>query len=237
MVTTFFVITYSTPFIGSALANFGFVGLVYLSSYFIPYESMDTMMSFLIPTVIGTTVASYCMNILYYDHFKTKNSLEISMLLDPLTWLYNRNMINRVTVESGNFFIPANIRNICCLMIDIDFFKKVNDTYGHNAGDNILKWVSDVFKNSVRQRDIIIRWGGEEFFILLYDCDIDRAEEVAERIRKSVEVGQNSICSITISVGVALHQGNKWEDTLRAADDSLLQAKASGRNRVVVSHD
>lgn len=219
------------------MANFGFLVLIYLSSHFIPYANLDAMMSFLIPSVIGTTAANYCMNIVYFDHFKTKNLLEMSMLQDPLTGLYNRNMIKNITEKSGNFFIPANIRNISCLMIDIDFFKNVNDTYGHSAGDSVILWVSEILKESVRQRDIIIRWGGEEFFILLYDCDLERSEEVAERIRKSVAVGENSICPITISAGVALHKGDKWEDTLRAADDALLKAKASGRNQVVVSRE
>lgn len=230
----FFTITYATPFIGSVLTNLGFVGLIYLSSYFIPYDNLDAMMSFLIPCVLGITAANYCMNLVYFDHYKTKNSLEMSMLQDPLTGLYNRNMIKNTTDKNGNFFIPANVRNISCLMIDIDLFKNVNDTYGHSAGDSIIVWVAEILKYSVRQRDIVIRWGGEEFFILLYDCDLERSEQVAERIRKSVAIGENSICPITISVGVALHQGNKWEDTLRAADDALLKAKASGRNQVVV---
>ncbi len=232
----FFAATYATPFVGSTLACVAFLALVYLSSFFIPYVSFSAMTSFLIPTALGTTIASFCMNMVYFDHYKVKHCLEVSMLLDPLTGLYNRNMLKNITVENGNFFIPANIRNMCCIMIDIDFFKRVNDTYGHSAGDSILKWVSDILKESVRQRDIIIRWGGEEFFILLYDCDIEQAELVAERIRKSVEIGENKIQPITVSIGVAIHQGDKWEDTLRAADDALFEAKANGRNQVIISN-
>lgn len=176
------------------------------------------------------------MNRVYFDHFKTKHQLEVSLLTDPLTALYNRNMIKKITTENGDFFIPANILKMSCLMIDIDSFKKVNDTYGHEAGDNLLRWVANILKESVRYRDVVIRWGGEEFFVLLDACDMERAEWVAKRIRKSVEKRENPICPITVSVGVALHESDKWEDTLKAADDALYQAKSSGRNQVILSN-
>ena len=82
----------------------------------------------------------------------------------------------------------------------------------------------------VRESDVVIRWGGEEFFILLYECDMQQAKNVAERIRETVQ----NMVSITVSIGVAIHEGNSWEESVNHADLALYRAKDRGRNTVVV---
>jgi len=139
--------------------------------------------------------------------------LERVAYTDRLTGCKNRNYLldNSKSIETFN---------CCALIIDIDHFKKVNDTLGHEAGDTVLKDVAGVIMNIVRYTDTI-RYGGEEFVIFLQDTEIERAVLVAERIRIAIEKGT----SVTASIGVST--------SLSYADKALYQAKETGRNKVV----
>lgn len=131
------------------------------------------------------------------------------------------------------------LRAICLFICDIDHFKRVNDTYGHNAGDAVLRHVADHFKRSSRIRDGIYRWGGEEFIVILPDTDIEEAAEVADRLRVDI---MNSVChfedldiKVTMSFGVTrIDPTLSIEDNIKAADEKLYAAKEGGRNRVIV---
>jgi diguanylate cyclase (GGDEF)-like protein len=126
-------------------------------------------------------------------------------------------------------------------MIDMDFFKKVNDTYGHEAGDLTLQTLSQIIQNSIRKSDIAIRYGGEEFLIILQNIkSIKDAINVAEKIRQKVEETtiklSNATIKKTVSIGVSVfpihcHQG--WE-CIKNADLALYKAKNEGRNRVII---
>lgn len=131
--------------------------------------------------------------------------------------------------------------SLSLLFIDIDFFKKVNDTYGHNKGDIVLKGLADILIDTVRVFDLVSRNGGEEFSILLLDCSYSHAIEIAERLRKKVEAHKFNISdtvnlSITISIGVSTYPDttNKIDDLLEDADKALYEAKRTGRNKVVL---
>ncbi len=226
----FFLVTYATPFLGSVIACCGLPLLIYISSFFIEYVDFSGLMAMMIPLNIACIVANYAMNVVYYDHYETKKQLEIASECDPLTGLYNRNKMKSITSIDGNFTITKGISDICCLLVDIDYFKRVNDEFGHEAGDVLLKQVSEILITCVRESDIVIRWGGEEFFILLYECDKQQAENVAERIRESVE----NLVSITVSIGVSVHSGKSWEESVNHADLALYRAKDNGRNNVVI---
>ena len=150
-----------------------------------------------------------------------------------------------------------NGKNYSVLMLDMDFFKKVNDTYGHLAGDQALKVLADILKNSIRKSDLIYRFGGEEFAVALYDADSHFAQEIAEKIRESVERAgivvldekeNQQTLKKTVSIGCAgTDQLREWkkseqevnvdyvlEDLIRVADVSLYEAKESGRNKVIL---
>lgn len=159
--------------------------------------------------------------------------------LDALTGFYNRRQLEeRIKQEISS--AKRQKRNLCAIMIDIDFFKSVNDTYGHAAGDLVLKTVSKIIKSQLRDYDIAGRYGGEEFLILLPYTKIDEAKMVAERLRSAVEnkkIDISKICpdkkdiSVTISLGVSQYQNDN--NFVTNADKALYQAKESGRNRVV----
>ncbi len=226
----FFLVTYATPFIGSVIACGGYLLLIYLSSFFINYVALNGTLALMVPMILASIVVNYAMNTVYYDHYKTKKQLEKSSECDPLTGLYNRNKMKSITSPEGDFCINKGSTELSCLLVDIDYFKKVNDEFGHEAGDLLLVQISKILMLCVRESDVVIRWGGEEFFILLYECDMQQAKNVAERIRETVQ----NMVSITVSIGVAIHEGNSWEESVNHADLALYRAKDRGRNTVVV---
>jgi diguanylate cyclase (GGDEF)-like protein len=161
-------------------------------------------------------------------------------LTDPLTGLQNR----RSLFELGRIEFARSIRShrpFSCMMLDVDHFKQINDNYGHAIGDEVLREFAQRSKNSVREVDIIGRYGGEELVILLPETDLKTAKLVAERLRSSIEktpvrVSGREI-NMTISVGVATKDENTLElETLIArADQAMYIAKYKGRNQVAVS--
>lgn len=158
-------------------------------------------------------------------------------LIDPLTGLKNR----RGFYEFYNKRVLKSLENgkVSMIMCDIDHFKKVNDTYGHNAGDAVLTMVGDILTDSIGIDDEVFRWGGEEFVLLLSAKDMGEAQGVAEKIRKKVE---DSVCSfegtdirVTMSFGVSAVKAEYGSDVnVKFADEKLYAAKEGGRNRVVV---
>jgi diguanylate cyclase len=156
---------------------------------------------------------------------------------DALTGIFNRRfMESRLKEECERQ--RRYSRPLSLIMMDIDFFKKVNDTYGHQAGDLILKSVAAKAAAVIRKTDFIARYGGEEFCCLLPETTADAAETVAEHIRIHIEELENSFennsIKVTISLGIS---GFITEDTpetlLKRADDALYQAKHTGRNRYI----
>ena len=165
--------------------------------------------------------------------------------LDALTGLNNRHQFAlRLREETAS----AKRQNapLCCIMTDIDFFKKVNDTYGHAVSDCVLKNVAKTKKKELRENDIPSRYGGEEFAILLPYTTLDEATLVAQRLRRAIEKKKINIeeyniqgvsqLSVTISVGVSAYDKTMKEPQLlyQNADKALYEAKESGRNKVVV---
>ncbi len=159
---------------------------------------------------------------------------------DYLTGLYNRRYLSSVSEELIKL-AKRNKKYISIIIIDIDYFKNINDNFGHNVGDQVLKYLSGLFNESTRESDIVARIGGEEFAILLPDTDKDSAYIMAEKIRKVVQskpfvYDENITINITISAGV--NDVNPDVDksidmTIDRADKALYKAKHSGRNMVV----
>ena len=152
---------------------------------------------------------------------------------DLLTGLYNRTKIDQALNDEMTR-AKRNGYEFSILLFDVDFFKKVNDTFGHQMGDKVLISLAKSAKESLRTYDIIGRWGGEEFLVLCPECGNQEAMIVAERLRKSVEEADSPTqCAHTISIGVATMQQDDTPHTLVSrADDALYQAKHQGRNQV-----
>lgn len=163
-----------------------------------------------------------------------ESEVRMKSLRDPLTQLYNRRMFEV-------FYIQELARNkrykrdLSLLFIDIDHFKIVNDTYGHNAGDMVLQTISELLNSECRGTDMAVRWGGEELLLLMPETPSEGAASKAESIRQKVEaIDFPDVGKVTVSIGVATLIADSPMDLIQSADESLYKAKASGRNRVVV---
>ncbi len=161
---------------------------------------------------------------------------------DPLTNVYNR----RYFSEISNKMLSLTTRNshdLGIIILDIDKFKNINDTYGHGLGDKVIIALAQNLKEIVRDSDIVSRFGGEEFVILMYNINLENAQNVAEKIRQHVEaieiIDNDLTLRFTVSLGVALYDeaidNKNLEYTLKRADKALYMAKQNGRNQVRVS--
>lgn len=166
--------------------------------------------------------------------------LESLSVTDPLTGLSNRRNLDYELKQEISRCLRYNTK-LSCIMLDIDHFKKVNDTYGHLLGDEVLKMIGRVLKNHLRIHDIPARYGGEEFVILLPETGLEAAYKVAEKIRKLIKgnhVERNGEkVTVTVSCGVAEFVPGKMNDPMElieAADNALYMAKKKGRDRTEV---
>ena len=176
----------------------------------------------------------------YHDQLDESfhESLLSSALRDPLTKLFNkRYLMDRLDSELK--FAQRHETAVSLLLLDIDHFKKVNDTHGHLAGDAVLANLAQVLARAVRNEDVVARFGGEEFAIILRAIGIEPAAHMAERMRKLVEATQAPFNALqlkaTVSIGVACFPttpAKTPEELVEAADKALYQAKNDGRNRV-----
>jgi diguanylate cyclase (GGDEF)-like protein len=169
-----------------------------------------------------------------------RDTLHRQSVTDSLTMLFNRRYLDE-TLKRELYRAQRKKQPLAVIMLDLDHFKRVNDTYGHDAGDAVLRLVAQKIRDNVRESDMACRFGGEELVIVLGECDMASALERAETIRKAlasleIEHGDQTIV-ITASFGVAVHpeHGVESHDLLQAADQALYEAKRTGRDRVVAA--
>lgn len=185
--------------------------------------------SYALFSVISCTMYRY----VYRNYASERELMELSET-DQLTRVLNRNGLRKFLDADGQKILMERETPVCILMLDIDFFKKVNDTYGHDAGDRILVFMAETICSCVRASDHVVRWGGEEFLLFLMDTELEKGLEAAERIRSAVEQADNGICKITVSIGAAAYDGYDYHAAVKKADEGLYYAKGHGRNQVVV---
>ena len=180
----------------------------------------------------------------YRELMQTNDVLSTMALADPLTELSNR--------RAMEWDLPRQIQNarsystaLSLIMLDVDYFKSVNDNYGHQVGDRVLQLLAARLQHNLRLQDTLFRYGGEEFVIVLSQTDSQEAQIVAKRLRRLVgdqpfNIDGTLALQITISLGLASLNAEddlKGESLLRRADHNLLRAKSSGRNQVVCAEE
>ncbi|MRS90611.1 diguanylate cyclase [Enterobacteriaceae bacterium RIT714] len=175
---------------------------------------------------------------LLYQLLEERETLNDLSMMDPLTGLYNRRGLqnrleNLPALEQGEHFV---------LLLDIDHFKAYNDHYGHMMGDQALIRVSAAIRDAVRSRDIVARFGGEEFMVLLTSVTLDQARQTAERIRQKVYdlkiphmFNVSVATNVTVSMGIAIFEPEDIDSALEKADKALYEAKHMGRNNILLS--
>jgi len=169
-----------------------------------------------------------------------QNRLEDMAMTDKLTGVSNRHMFDPIFDQLERTAKREN-HPISMIMMDIDHFKEVNDTFGHYAGDNVIVAIANILRERLRDSDSIFRWGGEEFLILLPDCDLQRAAGIAENLRSTI--GANSIridhtnVRVSASFGVSEYNTNgNSQQAIKRVDDALYRAKDAGRNTVMLDN-
>lgn len=165
-----------------------------------------------------------------------ENELRRAALTDALTGLYNRRWLDQELCNLAASEMRRELLPSWVFIIDADHFKQVNDTLGHDAGDQVLREIGARLRRSIRMKDIAVRLGGEEFLVLVRDVKRDEAVPIAERIRRAFDgvpiLQVASHPTITVSIGCAqLHTDADLDSTLKRADQALYHAKRSGRNR------
>lgn len=165
-----------------------------------------------------------------------REQLEHISRTDPLTGLANRReldaVLERVFREATRSGLPVSI-----LMIDIDKFKSINDTYGHDSGDQVICTLAETLRSLCRGTDTVARMGGDEFVCVLPDTDLHEAEMVADRIQKSISKSANKPCDYSVSIGIsgrATHAATRSDEIIKFADQALYNAKSGGRNMTAV---
>jgi diguanylate cyclase len=168
--------------------------------------------------------------------------VQSEVLLDPLTGLKNRRGFEQAAHDLQSQ--PGGLAGTALMMIDIDHFKTVNDSYGHLLGDKVLQAVAHVLKSNIKGRDVAARFGGEEFAVLLPDTSITGATVLARKICSLVSHGrikrsdaQGMIGQVTLSMGLAVAESDSLDKLLERADSALYVAKRNGRNRVEIAAD
>ena len=225
---------FSAPFRYSMPAHLFLIVDIAVADMFIHYENVEMMYLFNLPCILAVGAMHHMMQGVYFEHYFAKDQLKQLAVHDQLTKAFNRNKLKELVDPKTNVLTRYVNTNVSFLLIDIDFFKKVNDQFGHESGDKVLMWLADILRSAVRETDLVIRWGGEEFLIIMSGCTIENATRIAENIREKVENSDNGVCKSTISIGVSEYKGGEYNAAVKNADDALYQAKNSGRNKVVV---
>ena len=167
------------------------------------------------------------------DRVFRERALRQQATQDGLTGLLNRRA-GELQLESACFSAREENEPFCIISADVDHFKNINDTWGHPAGDTVLQSVASHLRAGVRNTDSVVRWGGEEFMIILHHCELAAALEQAERLRERMaRSSQPEVGQVTLSMGVAqIQNGEALANLIARVDKALYQAKSEGRNRV-----
>jgi diguanylate cyclase (GGDEF)-like protein/PAS domain S-box-containing protein len=175
------------------------------------------------------------------DRKQMESELERMATQDELTGLYNRRELNRRLVEEIRR-ADRYSQDFSIWMLDVDHFKRINDDYGHQEGDRVLRIIATNLKQMLRETDIAARFGGEEFTVILSHTSLEQGKQMAQRVRQEmadleIYLDEGGSFSITASIGVAAYpqHGTTAEELIKAADQALYTAKQKGRNRVCVN--
>ncbi|WP_158310177.1 GGDEF domain-containing protein [Desulfosporosinus acidiphilus] len=193
-------------------------------------------------TILVCSIVFYLMDYIILTNHRYMEIKEAA-LKDSLTGLNNIREFDRLLNNALEHSKEKN-ENLSMLFLDVDYFKRINDTYGHPVGDKILKEISSLLQENSRPGDVISRNGGEEFSIILLNCSLQQAVNVAERIRTCVAqydfiIDSDETIHVTVSIGISSfpETTNQVDQLVRLSDRALYEAKNNGRNKVVVAND
>ncbi|MDI9470252.1 MAG: GGDEF domain-containing protein [Bacillota bacterium] len=220
------------------------MALVYISNYMVPIKDIgeaNTILAFFnihlafFGTVIQLTIGNAIWDMIMKFNLEKLEESESEANTDPLTGLLNR----RYADTFFNKLRTGQLEQIWCVaMVDIDDFKRLNDTYGHRVGDGVLQFISDFFMSNLRSSDLVFRWGGEEFLILLKDASVALAFRVLDKLRGKLESEMiqthDRTITVTVTIGVCPLDIQNVDKSIESSDRLMYEGKGLGKNMVVM---
>lgn len=212
------------------LSSVVFLLEILVTNSFNHYPNLDIILALQIPLALVVFISHFLLMLFYLDHYRVQQKLELAMVTDPLTQVYNRHLLEKIVTKNALKDINGPV---AIAMLDIDYFKQVNDEYGHYTGDLTLLYIGQKLAKGTHEDDYVIRYGGEEFVIILKNCDVNNACARMEQFRRDIETATDTPVPFTISVGVSRYTGD-FSKSIQNVDNALYKAKNTGRNKVVV---
>lgn len=204
---------------------------IVIANAFIHYADFFTIIALHIILIIGAEVVIAYLEKVFEDKFVSNIRLNHVLLHDPLTGAYNRNIFRTICHQGTNIF---TIKDVGIMILDIDFFKKINDTYGHDVGDLILQRLVKAVESVIRSDDYLIRFGGEEFVILQSNINKHILTESAQRVKDVIQ-SELSDYGVTVSIGGCMYDElNDYNNSIKLADEQLYYIKQNGRNAIKI---
>ena len=213
-----------------AFHSFIIVDIV-IANLFIHYDDFYTILVLHIILIIGSEIIISYIEKVFEDKFVSTLKLNHMVLHDQLTGAYNRNIFKTLFYRGTNIL---NVPKAGILILDIDFFKTINDTYGHDIGDVVLKRLVTVINNIIRTTDYLIRYGGEEFIVILTNVDKIILEDTGRRINNAIQTELIDY-NVTVSIGGCMYdKALDYKSAVKIADEQLYYVKQHGRNNVKI---
>ncbi len=203
---------------------------ILISNSFNHYTNLKVIMALQIPSGLAVICSQILLMLFYLDHYRVTQKLELAMVTDPLTQVYNRHLLEKIVTQNALKDVNGPV---AIAMLDIDYFKQVNDEHGHYTGDLTLLYIGQKLSKETHNNDYVIRYGGEEFVIILKNCDVNNACARMEQFRRDIEASTDTPVPFTVSIGVSRYTGD-FTRSIRNVDAALYKAKNTGRNKVVV---
>ena len=205
-----------------------------LAFMFNTFNGIDTLISLDGAALIAICAFEFIFENAFAEMYNTQKKLEDVALHDQLTGAFNRSKLNMLCLEDTN---ELTFRNAGFILLDIDDFKKINENFGHDTGDQIIKELYSIIKICTRGDDVCIRMGGEQFLIIVPNQGLARTKEIGERIRSHVAKKKDIACTFNVSVGVTIYKGGDYHVAISFADKALKFAKENEVNLVVAYED
>ena len=206
------------------------VGEIILAFQLNTFTNVDTIISLDGAGLVAVCAFQFIFENTYAEQYNTQKKLEDLSLHDQLTGAFNRKKLNMLCMEDTN---ELKFRDAGFILVDIDEFKKINENFGHDVGDQIIKELYEIIKVCTRGDDVCIRMGGEQFLIIVPNQGLARTKEIGERIRMKVAAKKDFACTFSVSAGVSIYKGGDYHVTINLADKALKFAKENEVNLVV----
>ncbi|MBR4343868.1 MAG: GGDEF domain-containing protein [Lachnospiraceae bacterium] len=210
------------------------IGEIVLTLYLNNIGGIDTIISLDGAGLVGVCSFEFIFENAYAEQYNIQKKLEDLSLHDQLTGAFNRSKLSMLCMEETNELV---FKNAGFILLDINEFKKINENFGHDVGDQIIQELYEIIKVCTRGDDVCIRMGGEQFLIIVPNQGLARTKEIGERIRSKVAKKTDFACTFKISVGVSVYKGGDYHVTINLADKALKFAKENDVNMVVAYED